>query len=1836
MKTKLITRLTLVLFMTLFSFGSLFVMGQVMRYQDLQYQTCEGCDNTMESGSMTVPPNGFNYTNLVNFSENPLHLTSDFGPRIVTGSRYHIGVDISPQHENHDNGDAIFPIETGEIKILHVKQGYKYIAISGTHHYAYGHIFFYGIPDATTGMRSGDFILKKCDDADDDSYAIIYCPDGETPIAFGTSNTATVTHPDLNNGEAIAVTNVITDIDIPIAPVGNSATSVGGVPTHIHLYSFENEPNEDDWRSSYPAGYDITKFRNAKNPLENLLYVEGDFNLTVENTNNLTLENSNTYYGGEVWSHVRVRAELVNWSDQTYTVVNDLESVELFHRNTLFGVEPSADNWGTSSSNYQLFKGPWAESKFIYGGKYAHDRYPSENFPQNNDLIEIADPGRIGIGDLNYTTTAINPYCYNNHPYDDFLFSDIKTRIHKDDNFGHSDCSYAKCNNEARLKDGNYELNIRATNIQDLWFKANENLPIIKIDNFKPFVQKVEIFKENASQAEYSRAWVWANDQYQIEPFPSGLNFDVNDDISVVVTTSESMEKVTLSLNGYYNELTQSENEEKTIWNFEVADEYVSDGDNQLIIDGKDLANNDVQNFTSYSAEVPVRTGPETWIPPASNEADNWHVFPAEQAQLVDFTAEQLASDLYTVQFTDQSAATPIRSWEWDFGSGETSSLQNPMHQFPGEDTYPVTLTIIVYGTPPYSCTHVVKVDDLGMPSPEFIYSIGNSNKKSEVTVDFLDQSVGMISSWEWIFDDGQGNIQTSNLQNPTGISFLENKDYDVSLTVYNAIGDATEEKEFYYDPAQTPYVTLWEYGSTYFNREFDITSWNLSEPFTFEIDYGDGIIETAYENENWWHLFDHQYANTGTYTVVASVTGTGMTGMDETAYAIKQVNIQSFDLDIELSYVVESLDPYYINPSAGHSPPYPYQPVTISAQVSGAGGNPYYTGNWLIRKVDDPDFYETFTISSETSIEDITQLFPETGIYLVTLNLWSGSAHGDKTITIDVNNADEYVDVDLSGLIEVSVGYEGEFHGTFTTVGSQDLPDQYWWPTSFRWTLLKDDQVLDTHEDDFVYPSHYQTYSRSIGGFDNEGTYILRLETWNDQHNYALNQLLDIKYDNALPYYDYTELEITVSENLAFLQVISPELSHFYLDASEHLISIEITNTGNAPLYWQVEEGPDGADVEWFELLLSSEGYLEHDQHHTIMIQVDENEFYGMRFSGISISAFYDGYNGNEPVPCTFNYIFINQGGQMGPLFQSVEAGEYAVDNMKFGDAVAIYENYAVVGAPGNGGDFRGSAFVLSNGQGGIWTITAKLINTFTEPGFGLFGRSVDCHGRYIIVGAHRGMAIYKRPQNGWNGVINPISEYTFMEDSFGSSVAIWGDYAAVGAPKDDIIYTDAGMAQIFFKDEVGADEWGLVKQLNGIEQDDYFGTHVDIYNDIVAIGAPQNDYNSGYINIYNRNHQTSNDWGVEEQFTLENGSNVYMAQLGKVFDLEYNRISFSHYDVNHANYFHTNIYSDDNYIRNSSGTWSWDFGEINLSSNGCGSGCVGNLLTSISIPPNFHIHDGYPSFDGNSGSVFQYGAKGMNEWGNGNPEVPPEWYPSSPGDLFGKSLDASLTHTIIGAPGKNSNQGAILLDKGMHYWSWCETEYDLAFVNFEKLPGSYDDVVGRNIKLGGQSYPAIIKDGANITYEGVEIVLKDGFMAENGSEFTARSTDCNFQNEDGISDQSEKIASIDLMPLFRNMIRRMPEYPWHIFGACVNIDEIIILNENNEIVLQCEDPNFSKIDLNFINIEFEVLKTIFVMGDKKYILKLDGLEILLGQFINSGNKMMPSIQNNNQIKTL
>lgn len=131
-----------------------------------------------------------------------------------------------------------------------------------------------------------------------------------------------------------------------------------------------------------------------------------------------------------------------------------------------------------------------------------------------------------------------------------------------------------------------------------------------------------------------------------------------------------------------------------------------------------------------------------------------------------------------TVDFTDNSTNSPT-SWAWDFGDGNTSSMQNPQHTYSTFGTYNVCLTATNSAGSNTVCQDVVATV---APVAVFTFLI-----PSPGIVAFSDASNNNPTSWFWDFGDGT----TSTDQNPEHMYFATGM-YSVCLTVTNTAGSNT------------------------------------------------------------------------------------------------------------------------------------------------------------------------------------------------------------------------------------------------------------------------------------------------------------------------------------------------------------------------------------------------------------------------------------------------------------------------------------------------------------------------------------------------------------------------------------------------------------------------------------------------------------------------------------------------------------------------------------------------------------------------------------------------------------------------------------------------------------------------------------------------------------------------------------------------------------------------------------------------------------------------------------------------------------------------------------
>lgn len=127
-----------------------------------------------------------------------------------------------------------------------------------------------------------------------------------------------------------------------------------------------------------------------------------------------------------------------------------------------------------------------------------------------------------------------------------------------------------------------------------------------------------------------------------------------------------------------------------------------------------------------------------------------------------------------TVSFRDQSTGQ-ITSWAWTFGDGGTSSQRNPGHIYQAAGTYPARLTV----TGPGGADTATRTITVQAETPNAAFVAEPDTGTVPLTVEFLDQSSGQITSWAWNFGDGA----TSSQRNPVH-TYQEVGAYIVTLSV--------------------------------------------------------------------------------------------------------------------------------------------------------------------------------------------------------------------------------------------------------------------------------------------------------------------------------------------------------------------------------------------------------------------------------------------------------------------------------------------------------------------------------------------------------------------------------------------------------------------------------------------------------------------------------------------------------------------------------------------------------------------------------------------------------------------------------------------------------------------------------------------------------------------------------------------------------------------------------------------------------------------------------------------------------------------------------------------
>ncbi|MCA9835935.1 MAG: hypothetical protein KC422_03435 [Trueperaceae bacterium] len=179
------------------------------------------------------------------------------------------------------------------------------------------------------------------------------------------------------------------------------------------------------------------------------------------------------------------------------------------------------------------------------------------------------------------------------------------------------------------------------------------------------------------------------------------------------------------------------------------------------------------------------------------------------------------------------------------------------------------------------------------------------------------------------------------------------------------------------------------------------------------------------------------------------------------------------------------------------------------------------------------------------------------------------------------------------------------------------------------------------------------------------------------------------------------------------------------------------------------------------------------------------------------------------------------------------------ATNNSYFGYSVAISGDYALVGSPSSNPELAGAAYIFKRGATGDWTQMKKLAS-------GAFGdnyaRSIALFGDYALVGASGKNAayLYKRSGNDWTLAKELSPEGSDNRNSGPQRVALSNNFAMVGEP----VNSTSASGSVYVYQRTGT-EWKQMKSLSpsdaasGVSQVNGFGFSVSVSGNYAIVGS-------------------------------------------------------------------------------------------------------------------------------------------------------------------------------------------------------------------------------------------------------------------------------------------------------------------------------------------------------------------------------------------------------------
>jgi PKD repeat protein len=423
-----------------------------------------------------------------------------------------------------------------------------------------------------------------------------------------------------------------------------------------------------------------------------------------------------------------------------------------------------------------------------------------------------------------------------------------------------------------------------------------------------------------------------------------------------------------------------------------------------------------------------------------------------------------------SVGFTDTSSDIPT-SWNWSFGDGTVSALQNPSHEFTTGGNYTVNLTATNDGGSSSAYRHVTVYNTT---TSGFSANITSGTKP--LTVQFTDTSSN-ATMWYWSFGDGN----TSTVQSPEFIYNIPGI-YNVNHSASNDYYTSWTNKSNYITVTTPPPVANFTSNVTtgLFPLSVGFTDTSSNTPASWNWSFGDGTV-SALQNPS------HEFTTGGNYTVNLTATNDGGSNSAYKYITVYNTTTSTFSgtptsgtvpLSVTFTDTSSNGTTYYWsfgdgNTSTIKSPAFIYNKtgtynvnhsvsngqytswtnqsgyITINPMVASSSGTPTsgnlpLTVTFLGNSTGSPDtYYWDFGDGNTTSstVQNPTHVYTTSGMYSVNF-----SATNTSSGTAAWNNLSEYITVTTpppvanftsnitSGLFPLSVGFTDTSSNTPTS----------------------------------------------------------------------------------------------------------------------------------------------------------------------------------------------------------------------------------------------------------------------------------------------------------------------------------------------------------------------------------------------------------------------------------------------------------------------------------------------------------------------------------------------------------------------------------------------------------------------------------------------------------------------------------------------------------------------------------------------------------------------------------------------------------------------------------